>query len=85
MTMQLLCFTDYGCTDPSGGGGGVGVLRYFHVYVVSGYFLGLKNLNFDIFWVFRKINIFWGMMILWIFFFGSSLNWTIFRVHFYAF
>ena len=32
----------------------------------------------------RKMNIFWGMKILWIFF-GSSQHWTIFRGHFYAF
>ena len=30
------------------------------------------------------MNIFCGMKELWIFF-GSSHNWTIFRVHFYAF
>ena len=35
--------------------------------------------------VFRKINIFWGMKILWIFFGGSSHIWTIFSGHFYAF
>ena len=27
-------------------------------------------MNFNIFWVFRKINIFWGMKILWISFGG---------------
>ena len=31
------------------------------------------------------MNIFLGMKILWIFFGGSSQNWTIFRVHFNAF
>ena len=31
------------------------------------------------------MNIFGGMKILWIFFGGSSQNWTIFRGHFYAF
>ena len=32
--------------------------------------LGFKILNFNISWVFRKINIFLGMKILWIFFGG---------------
>ena len=38
--------------------------------------------------VFRKMNIFGGgggMKILWIFFGGSSQNWTIFRGHFLHF
>ena len=30
--------------------------------------LGFKILNFNIVWVFRKMNIFGGMKILWIFF-----------------
>ena len=30
------------------GGGGGGVLRYFHTYVGSGHFLGFKILNFNI-------------------------------------
>ena len=30
------------------------------------------------------MNIFGGIKILWIFFGGSSQNWTIFRGHFYA-
>ena len=37
------------------------------LYVGSGHFLGFKILNCDI-WLFRKINIFLGMKILWIFF-----------------
>ena len=51
-----------------GGGGGFGVLLYFHAYVGSGYFWGFKILNFYI----------WGgggggvQNILW-----SSQNWTI--------
>ena len=67
--------------EPRGGGG---VLWYFHTYLGSGHFWGIKILIFNIFGVFRKINIFWGMKILWIFF-GSSQNWTIFRGHFYSF
>ena len=34
------------------GGGGGGVLRYFHTYVGSGHFLGFKILNFNIFFFF---------------------------------
>ena len=33
-------------------------------------FLGFNFLNFNIFWVFRKMNIFGGMKILRIFFLG---------------
>ena len=53
--------------SPRGGGGGGGVLWYFQTYVGSGHFWGLK------FWIsiflggFRKMNIFLGMTILWIF------------------
>ena len=32
-----------------------------------GSFLGFKILNVNIFGVFRKINMFWGMTIFWIF------------------
>ena len=42
-------------------------------------------MNFNIFGVFKKINIFWGMKILWIFFLGSPQNLPIFRGHLYAF
>ena len=49
-----------------------------------GSFLGFKILNFNIFCGFQIVNTFWGMEVLWIFF-GSSQNWTIFRVHFFAF
>ena len=37
-----------------GGGGGGGVFRYFHTYLCSGHFLGLKILNFNIFGGFQK-------------------------------
>ena len=52
------------------------VLSYFHTYVGSGHFWGLKILNFNILGGFQ--NIFGGMKILWIFL-GSSQNWTIFE------
>ena len=56
-----------------------------HTCVGSGHFWGFKILKFNGGGgVFRKINIFCGMKELWIFF-GSSHNWTIYRVHFYAF
>ena len=53
---------------------------------------GFKISNFNIFWGFQKINVFWSIEIfLEIFFFfwggggGSSQNWTVFRGHFYAY
>ena len=33
----------------------------------------------------QKMNIFGGMKVFWIFFFGVIKNWTSFRGHFYAF
>ena len=52
----------------------------------SGHFLGVQSFEFQyLLGVSEKVNIFGGMMILWIFFGGSSQNWTIFRGHFYAF
>ena len=56
-----------------------------------GTFFGVQNFVFQFYLFFffegggfRKINIFWGVKILWIFF-GVITNWTIFRGHFYAF
>ena len=60
-----------------------GVLWYFHTYAGSGHFLGFEILNFNIFLGFqRKKNT--GMKLLWIFW-GSSQNWSLCRVYFYAF
>ena len=53
-----------------GSGGGGGGTLIFHTYVGSGYFLGFKILNFNIFWGFQKNEFFFGMKILWIFFSG---------------
>ena len=39
-------------------------------YIGSGHFFGFKFFILIFFGVFRKINIFWGMKILWIFFWG---------------
>ena len=44
-----------------------GTLIYFHTYVGSFHFLGVKFLNFNIFWGFQKNEYFLGMNILWIF------------------
>ena len=81
---EILHLRSVGLFFPGGGGGG-GVLLYFNTYVGSGYFLGFKILNFNIFWVFQKIEYFCGYEYFVEIFLGSSQNWTIFRGHFYAF
>ena len=50
-----------------------------------GSFFGVQNFEFQYFLGFQKNKNFLGMNILWIFFFGSPQNWTIFRGRFYAF
>ena len=79
-----------------GGGGGGGysdifihtlapVIFYFFYFFGGG---GVKILNFNIFWGFQKMNIFWVLRFCEYFLFlgrGSSQYWTIFRGHFYAF
>ena len=47
--------------------------------------MGVKILNFNIFWGFQKNKYFLGCDDLVDIFLGSSQNWTIFRGHFYAF
>ena len=47
--------------------------------------MGFIILNFNIFGVFRKINIFLGCEDFVDIFLGSSQNWTIFKGHFYEF
>ena len=49
---------------PQGGGGGT---LNFYTYVGSGYFFGVKILNFNIFWGVSKNRYFWGIKISWIF------------------
>ena len=71
------------CVCVCGGGGGA-ILWYFRIYVASDYFWGFIILNFDIFFFsgwgvgvgakVRRINIFGGMKILWIFL-GVITNW----------
>ena len=46
------------------GGGGTLIFSYIRRL---GSFLGVQNFEFQYFGGFRKINIFWGMKILWIF------------------
>ena len=53
--------TYYNATSDQGPYPG-GVLGYFHAYVDSGHFWGIKIFNFNIFGVFRKMNIFGGMI-----------------------
>ena len=89
------------CSRSGRVGSGVGYSDIFiHLYVCSGQFFGFKILNFNIFGVFRKTNIFFWYedfvdiyIYIYIFFFfffwggggGSSQNWTVLRGHFYAF
>ena len=60
-----------------------GVTLIFSYIRWQGSFFSFKILNFSIFMVFRKINIFYEDFVD--IFWGSLQNWTIFRGHFYAF
>ena len=64
-----------------GGGGGTLIFSYIRRL---GSFLGVQNLDFNIFGVFRKNEYLLGLEDMNICF-GSSQNWTTFRGHFYAF
>ena len=87
----LLCrhgFCDVGVTlskqtlEAQGGGG---TLIFSCIRRLGPFFWG-QIFEFQIFFgVFRKTNIFLGMKILWIFFWGLSQNWTSFRAYFYVF
>ena len=46
-----------------GGGGWVGVLWHFCIYIGLADLFGFKNLNFDILWGSKKNEYFWGMKI----------------------
>ena len=64
-----------------------GTLIFSHVRRL-GLFFGFKILNFNNYWVFRKMNIFLDMKILWIFFGGSSQKWAslgVISMHFRVF
>ena len=52
-----------------GGGGGGGTLIFSYIRRLGSFF-GVQNFEFQDFLGFRKINIFLGMKILWIFFWG---------------
>ena len=49
-----------------GGGGGGGTLIFKYIRRLRPLF-GFNLLNFNIFWDFKKMNIFGGMKVLWIF------------------
>ena len=72
---------DCAYAQPRGGG----ILVIFFTYVGSGYFLGLKILNFDSFGGFQKNEYFWGYEDFVDIVLESPQNWPIFRGHFYAF
>ena len=49
-----------------------GTLTFLYIRRL-GLFFGVQNFEFQYFFgVFKKINIFWGMKILWIFFWGVT-------------
>ena len=64
---------------------GGGVLCYFHTYVGSDHFFGVKFLNFNIFGDFQKNEYFLGYENFVDILLGSSQNWTSFRSYFYVF
>ena len=91
MTIRKIVFSDHRIHVPQGC---TLIFSYIRSFVGSSHFLGFKIFNSNIFGVFRKMNIFGDMKILWILFFffffffgggGSSHNWTIFLGNFYAF
>ena len=52
-----------------------GALIFSHMYVRLDHCFGFKILSFNFFWGgggFRTMNIFWGMKLLWIFFWGRG-------------
>ena len=55
-------------------------LIFSHMRRLNWAIFWFKILNFNNYWVFRKMNIFLAMKILWIFFGGSSQNWASLRV-----
>ena len=65
---------------PGGGVPGGGGTQIFHTYVGSGYFLGFKILNFNIFLSFQKNEYFGGYEDFVDIFWGSSQNWASLRV-----
>ena len=74
---------------PRGGGGGGGGTLIFSYIRRLGPFLGVQNVEFQYFGgVFRKINIFLDMKILWIFLWGHhkiGLYLVVISMHFRVF
>ena len=65
--------------NPRGGG-------YSDIFIRRlGSIFGVKILNYNNFWGLQKNKYFFGVMKFLGYFLGSSLNWTIFRGHFFAF
>ena len=67
-----------------GGGGGGGTLIFSYIRRLRSFF-GVQNFEFQYFWGFQKNKYFLGYEDFVDIFWGSSLIWTIFRGHFYAF
>ena len=63
--------------------GGGGALIFSFIPRLGSCF-GFQIFNFNIFGVFRKMNIFGGLVILWIYFRGHKSR-TIFKGYYYAF
>ena len=79
LTLMALFKTEPSELDPRG------VLWYFHTYVGSVHFLGVKFLNFNIFWGFHKNLYFLRYEHFVDIFLGSAQNWTSYRGYFYVF
>ena len=62
-----------------GGGGGGGTQKFSYIPRLGSIF-GLEYLNFNIFWGFQKKKTFLGYEDFMDFFWGSSQDWTSFRV-----
>ena len=71
-------------THPTHSPRGGGTLIFSYIRRLGSFF-GVNILNYNNFWGFQKNNYFLGYEVFRDIFWGSSLNWTIFRGHFYAF
>ena len=78
--LKNLAYLDLWCSlgGGGGGGGGGGTLIFSYKCRLRSFFW-FKILNLIIFGSFQKNEYFFGMKILWIFFLGSSQNWTVLR------
>ena len=64
LPLKKLSGCAYARMPPPGVGGGTLIFSYKRRL---GSFFWVQNFEFQYFWGFRKMNIFWGMKILWIF------------------